>query len=472
LAQIRRATHGASNEQEVSHLKTEVGQLKDRIQEMSSDIDRLTSLVQGLMVAKMGSEGADPKKRKVSADRAAAAAVMVALEGQRRGRKASGRQTGGRREGEEEDDDEEEEEEEESEGEGGEAGAGRMQGPRQVDGERGIQEGLLKGTKGLPDLSAMPSTEGEGNGSDLVGAGLGLLGNTCSADSVLAFQEHSHLFLSGDEEEDGEKLSVAFDPFLGVGLGGEEDGRQNSASAAGPSGEGGAGGEKDFALSILELDGEEDGHAQERGASHGLLSSESLGRATGASARGSLAYHGANAGVPMETSPPGSPRPIHLSGSDDSLGGVAMDGEDCKEARVGPAQEGGNAVRATGTEVAADVGFLPESLTKLSPEHKKRLLETLVTALGTTSAPSAPASVAGTEATGPVPATASCSPAVPPSSSTLTGGVPPLASAAFGALLTQYAKELVESDKPPGSPAHLVGHHHHHHTRKEIRSQG
>ena len=149
-----------------------------------------------------------------------------------------------------------------------------------------------------------------------------------------------------------------------------------------------------------------------------------------------------------------------------------MDGEDCKEARVGPAQEGGNAVRATGTEVAADVGFLPESLTKLSPEHKKRLLETLVTALGTTSAPSAPASVAGTEATGPVPATASCSPAVPPSSSTLTGGVPPLASAAFGALLTQYAKELVESDKPPGSPAHLVGHHHHHHTRKEIRSQG
>lgn len=47
---------GASNEQEVNHLKTELCQLKGQIEEMSSSIEKLTSLVNDLMVDKMKRE--------------------------------------------------------------------------------------------------------------------------------------------------------------------------------------------------------------------------------------------------------------------------------------------------------------------------------------------------------------------------------------------------------------------------------
>lgn len=60
---------GANNDQEVSVLKSEVGQLKDRLQEMSNNIDKLTSLVNDLMLDKMNrttTKAESPKRRKVS----------------------------------------------------------------------------------------------------------------------------------------------------------------------------------------------------------------------------------------------------------------------------------------------------------------------------------------------------------------------------------------------------------------------
>ncbi len=372
LSQIRRATHGASNEQEVSHLKSEVGQLKDRINEMSSDIDRLTSLVNGLMLDKMDQgAGSDPKKRKVSADRAvlASAAVMAALRRPQEGEEA----------------DEEEEEDE--------AGHGLLP----------IKSEFGCGDSGGVDL-------------DL---------DTTSTDTVLAFDGHGHLFLGEPDPEDGGKLAAsAFEPFLDGGEEEEEtaatavvvDGDTASSRANGPMAA--AGGEEDFAFSYLNLGG---GHGEE------------TPQQAQESAQPSL----------METSPPNSPRMQAVP----------------KPAAV-----------AASTPVAAplqqpqqppqDLSALHDSLATLSPDHKKRLVETLVMALGPNT-PTASAAATTTSAPTPLPSSATAA--------ATAAGVPPLASAAFGAFLTQYAKELVEKEKPT-----QMGHHHGHGhtTRKAIRSQG
>jgi hypothetical protein len=54
----------------VTHLKSELGQLKDRMQEMSNNIDKLTSLVNDLILDKMNRDTKPPageqKKRKIN----------------------------------------------------------------------------------------------------------------------------------------------------------------------------------------------------------------------------------------------------------------------------------------------------------------------------------------------------------------------------------------------------------------------
>jgi len=208
---------------------------------MSSDIDRLTSLVNGLMLEKMEQGGTDPKKRKVSADRAAASAarVMAALEGPlpSQGRGSGGGRAGGRRASassllprgrrggyreeevdEEVDEDEEEREEEEEERDSEEE--------EEEEQQQQVEEGGLDAVRALikPEF-----------GCEDGGVGLGELDtSSCSTDPVLAFDEHGHLFLSGPGGEDDDvKLAPAFDPFLG-GEEEEEEEEQGRVSGVAP----------------------------------------------------------------------------------------------------------------------------------------------------------------------------------------------------------------------------------------------
>lgn len=57
---------GANNEHEVNQLKTELCQLKGQMEEMSSNIEKLTSLVNDLMVDKMRREFPEPHKKRKS----------------------------------------------------------------------------------------------------------------------------------------------------------------------------------------------------------------------------------------------------------------------------------------------------------------------------------------------------------------------------------------------------------------------